>query len=169
MHRMRRALFESYVRNFIFGVEDSLVSTVGLVSGIALAGVASRTVILTGLVLIIVEAFSMAAGSFLSERSGEEFVMQKSVPPMHAIIASLIMFFSYLVSGLIPLAPYVLIEAEGVATLVSVVVTLAALGALGVVASRLSHTASAYRAIQMVVVGGAAILLGVVVGTFVGI
>jgi VIT1/CCC1 family predicted Fe2+/Mn2+ transporter len=49
-----------YLRNFIFGVEDSLVSTVGLLSGVAVAGVASRTILLTGVVLIFVEAFSMA-------------------------------------------------------------------------------------------------------------
>ena len=52
-----------YFRNFIFGVEDSLVSTVGLLSGVAIAGVPSRTILLTGVVLILVEAFSMAAGA----------------------------------------------------------------------------------------------------------
>ena len=62
----------SYFRNFIFGVEDSLVSTVGLLSGIAIADVPGHTIFLTGVVLIFVEAFSMAAGTFLSEYSAEE-------------------------------------------------------------------------------------------------
>jgi len=62
-----------YVRNFVFGVEDSLVSTVGLLSGIASAGASTATIFLTGTVLIFVEAFSMAVGSYLSEESVEEY------------------------------------------------------------------------------------------------
>lgn len=38
----------SYFRNFIFGVEDSLVSTVGLLSGVAIAGVAQRSLLAVG-------------------------------------------------------------------------------------------------------------------------
>ena len=36
-----------YAKNFIFGVEDSLVSTVGLLSGIAIAGVPRGTIFLS--------------------------------------------------------------------------------------------------------------------------
>ena len=50
-----------YIRNFIFGVEDSLVSTAGLLSGIAATGMSRPAILLTGIVLIFVEAFSMAA------------------------------------------------------------------------------------------------------------
>ena len=61
--------YSMIVRNFTFGVEDSLVSTVGLLAGIAFAGVNAGTVVLTGAVLIFVEGFSMAVGSLLSEQS----------------------------------------------------------------------------------------------------
>ena len=57
-----------FLRNTVFGVEDSLVSTVGLLSGIAATGSVSKSfILLTGIVYISVEAFSMAVGSFLSE------------------------------------------------------------------------------------------------------
>ena len=62
-----------YIRNIVFGVEDSLVSTVGLLSGIALGDIPRSTILFTGLVYIFVEAFSMAVGSFLSEESVEEY------------------------------------------------------------------------------------------------
>ena len=54
-------------------MEDSLVSTVGLLSGVAVANVPMTTILLTGLILIFVEAISMAAGSFLSEYSAEGY------------------------------------------------------------------------------------------------
>src|SRR3990167_523191 len=102
----------SYFRNFIFGVEDSLVSTVGLLSGVAIAGVERETILLTGVVLIFVEAFSMAAGSFLSESSAEEFTTQKSASGTSSLFAGSIMFASYFVAGFIPLFPYVVIAGE---------------------------------------------------------
>lgn len=85
----------SYVRNFIFGVEDSLVSTVGLLSGIAIADVGRSTILLTGMVLIFVEAVSMAAGSFLSESSAENYASKHESPLRLSVPASAIMFFSY--------------------------------------------------------------------------
>jgi len=61
-----------YLRNFIFGVEDSLVSTVGLLAGVAAAAISQSAIVTTGLVLIVVEGFSMGVGSFLTEETTEE-------------------------------------------------------------------------------------------------
>jgi len=95
-----------HLRNFVFGVEDSLVSTVGLVSGIAIAGVPKTEILLTGSILIFVEAFSMGAGSFLSERSAEEFMEEEGMSSAYSLENGAIMFFSYFVSGFIPLFNY---------------------------------------------------------------
>lgn len=81
-----------YVRNFVFGVEDSLVSTVGLLSGVAMAGVARQTIFLTGVILIFVEAFSMVVGSFFSELSAEEYEKRGYVPIHKSVAGSIIMF-----------------------------------------------------------------------------
>lgn len=163
-----RFISASYFRNFVFGVEDSLVSTVGLVSGIALAGLGSAHILMTGVVLVFVEAFSMAAGAFLSERSSEEYLRQSSVSPVRSIVAALIMFFSYLISGIIPIAPYVYFE-PGLAFTISVAGSLAALFILGAVGAQVSGTHTWSRAIQMAVVGGIAILLGIAVGQLTGL
>jgi len=63
---------DRFVREIVFGLEDSFVSTLGALTGIA-AGTGSRyVVILSGLVLIVVEALSMSAGSYLSSKSARE-------------------------------------------------------------------------------------------------
>jgi len=65
---VRRALQEE-IREVVFGLEDSLVSTLGAITGIA-AGTDNRLlVILSGFVIIAVESVSMAAGTFLSSKS----------------------------------------------------------------------------------------------------
>lgn len=60
------------IRDIIFGLEDGVVSTLGAVTGIAGATLDNRIVLLSGLVLIAVEALSMAAGTYLSAKSERE-------------------------------------------------------------------------------------------------
>ncbi|MDO8600668.1 MAG: VIT1/CCC1 transporter family protein [bacterium] len=154
-----------YIRNFIFGVEDSLVSTVGLLSGVAIAGVERHTILLTGLVLIFVEAFSMGVGSFLSEHSVEEYAAQREVSSRRSVGGAVIMFGSYLVSGFIPLAPYVLWQASS-AFWISIVFSLAALFLLGACGARLFKIGILRKGFEMLFVGGIAIGVGVFVGQF---
>jgi vacuolar iron transporter family protein len=153
----------SYLRSFIFGVEDSLVSTVGLLSGIAIAGVPQKTIFLTGVVLIFVEAFSMAAGSFLSESSVEEYVGKTDRRLSTSIQVGIVMFFSYFLSGFVPLFPYVLLPVDS-AFPVSVISSLAALFALGAWGGSISHKNLTTSALRMFIIGGVAIGVGIIVG-----
>jgi len=153
------------MRSFIFGVEDSLVATVGLVSGIASAGAPQADILLAGIVLTFVEAFSMAAGSFLSESSAQELVSSPDISVGESVRAAFIMFFSYFVTGFIVIAPYVFFP-QALAFQVSIVVALASLFALGVVSAKLSNTSVVKKGMTMVVIGGAAIVIGVVAGSF---
>ena len=154
-----------FLRNLVFGVEDGLVSTVGLLSGIAIAGVDRETIFLTGIVLIFVEAFSMAAGSFLSEASVEE--MHGGVDDTRgSVAAGAVMFASYFVAGLIPLFPY-LVFAVGKAFPLSVACSVAALFILGYWSGR--KTSSVWhKALRMALVGGLAIIVGAAAGSVVG-
>lgn len=157
----------AYFRNFIFGVEDSLVSTVGLLSGVAIAGVARETILLTGIVLIFVEAFSMAAGSFLSETSAEEFTTKREAAASRSFAAGAIMFASYFAAGFIPLFPY-LISTGDSALGYSITFSVLALFGLGLVGGMISKTSVLKSALRMAIVGGIAIAVGVTVGSFLG-
>lgn len=151
------------IRNFVFGVEDSLVSTVGLLAGIALAGVESKTIILTGIVLIFVEGFSMAVGSLLSEQSVEQYEEQKEVSLSKPALAAVVMFFSYVVAGLIPLAPYVFIFNDG-AVWLSISLTLVSLFLLGLFNAHMFRVKAFKDGLLTLGMGGLAIAVGIVVG-----
>ncbi len=155
--------FLLYTRNFIFGAEDSLVSTVGLLAGIASAGMAQKEIIVSGVVLICVEAFSMFVGSFLSERTTEESSPNYQIQKSNSLIAALIMFVSYLLCGLVPLFPYFFISIPQ-ALWWSIGVSLIALVVLGFVSAEMLRTRIFKNALRMVVIGGLAIGLGTVVG-----
>ena len=155
---MDEKIYTTYVRNFIFGVEDSLVSTVGLLSGIAVASVSTTTIALTGVVLIFVEALSMGVGSYLSEHAvaGEEGFKTSSV-------SGIIMMVSYLVAGLIPLLPYLLTQ-RPLAFWLSIGCSLFALFCLGVLSARLLKRKSLISGLRMFLLGGLAIAIGIIVG-----
>lgn len=64
------------IRELVFGLEDSLVSTLGVVVGVGAGTADAKVVMLSGVVLVIVEALSMAAGSFISSKSHREMLEQ---------------------------------------------------------------------------------------------
>lgn len=146
-----------------------MVSTVGLLSGVAIADVPRATIFLTGIVLIFVEAFSMAVGSFLSETSAAEYSAQKDVAVKYSLFGGVIMFFSYFLSGFVPLFPYIIFETKE-AFMLSIGFSLASLFILGLISAKLSNVGIFKRAVRMLLVGGVAIGVGVAVGKiFIGI
>jgi len=151
-----------YIRNIIFGIEDSLAATVGLLSGIAAENVPHETVLLTGFVYIFVEAFSMGIGSFLSEESAQEYDEVRTVSSMRAAAGGVVMFVSCVLAGLVPVIPYVLFS-TAVAFPVSIGLSLFVLSLLGFVHARLVRRKIWPRVLRMVLLGGTAILVGVVV------
>ena len=60
------------VREFVFGIQDGLMSTVGLLAGVQGATESNAVVIITGLTAMFAGAVSMAAGSYLSSSAEKE-------------------------------------------------------------------------------------------------
>ncbi len=152
-----------YLRNFVFGVEDSLVSTVGLLSGIAAVNTPRTTILLTGTVLIFVEAFSMAAGSFLTEHSVEDYLHEKSGVNRRSLRGGLAMFLSYFISGFIPLLPYLFFETP-LGLVVSIIVSLFALFILSLISAKMANVKPFRVAVRMLLIGGVAIVVGITIG-----
>ena len=153
-----------YLRTIIFGITDSLVSTVGLLAGIDVAGAPHATLALTGIVYSFVEAFSMAVGSFLSEESGEEYESRADVAEGPSILAGGIMFVTFVAASLIPLVPY-LIFTTWIALAVSIIVSILALFLVGLLSAHLAHLPLLWRGARMAILGGAAIVIGVIIGS----
>jgi len=150
---------EVYLRNLVFGVEDGLVSTVGLLSGIASANASKTSIVLSGVILILVEAMSMAAGSF----SSEESVSDRSNYKL-ALMGALIMFSAYVLAGLIPLSPYLIFATNDYA--ISVVLSLISLFFLGYFSARVKKRNQFFHGIHTFFVGGSVILVATIIGNF---
>lgn len=164
VNRKREQEQKTLFRNFIFGVEDSLVSTVGMLSGIAAADTPVDEIITAGIILIFVEAFSMGIGSFLSEDTSDMLSRKRSVSSLTIKKAAMIMFVSYFLAGLIPLSPYLLLPAH-TAESISITLSLLSLFILGGFSATFFRGNILYKALEMFILGGLATLVGIGIGS----
>jgi len=65
------------IRDLVFGMEDGLVSNLGIVLGMYVGGAPSFTIVLAGLASMLAGAFSMSAGSYLSAKAQREVYEQE--------------------------------------------------------------------------------------------
>ena len=150
-----------YFRSTVFGFQDALVSTTGIVVGIS-AGVSDKKfIILSALVAISVEALSMGAGQYLSEKSVHD------LPNNHhrddLLVGSLIMFFSYLIGGFIPILP-IFFAIPPISSILSVSFAFIGLFLLGFFKAKLFSGKIWRSALEMLTIGGLTTLIGLLVG-----
>ncbi|MDP3758625.1 MAG: VIT1/CCC1 transporter family protein [Candidatus Daviesbacteria bacterium] len=161
---MKISLHEDYFRSVMFGLQDGLVSTTGVVVGIS-AGVSDPAIIvMASFVAISVEASSMAAGEYSSEKA----VHQLDKARRHRddlIMGAGLMFFSYLFAGLVPILPF-LIFPVGAARVISIIAALISLFAIGFLKGKIVKDRPLRSATEMLIIGGLATAIGLVVGNF---
>lgn len=155
-------IHEDYLRSGLFGLQDGLVSTTGVVAGIS-AGVSDKTIIvLAALVAVSVEASSMAAGQYTSEKA----VHQLDKTGKHTdslILGAVIMFFAYFLAGLVPIVPTIILN-QPEATPISIIAALIGLFIVGYIKGKIVEHHALRSAIELLVIGGVATVIGLIVG-----
>lgn len=94
------------VRNLVFGIEDSLISTTGVLVGVAAANFQWKHILVTAIILILIEASSMAYGAFLSETSFLKHNQTQQYTTKQVMMYATTMFLSYVVVGMMLLLPF---------------------------------------------------------------
>lgn len=155
-------IHEDYLRSIIFGFQDSLVSTTGVIAGVSAGTNHKELVILAGIVTITVESLSMGAGQYMSEKA----VHQMDKTGKHTdnlYIGGVLMAFSYFLGGLVPLAPIIIFNLPLSVTL-SVFFALLGLFILGFIKAKIVKVNPFKSAVEIFILGGVATLIGLIVG-----
>lgn len=161
---MKKIKHHEYIRSVLFGVEDSLVSTTGLLVGISMGTDDKNLILLAGLVAIVIEAVSMGAGEYLSdEMVGELDKLKRNKE--NPLISGAFMFTSYLLAGLVPLLPFVFFDFP-LSIVFSVICSLSTLFLMGYIKGKIIHVRPLQSGFKILFVGGLATLLGLCVGIF---
>jgi len=155
---------KDYLRTSIFGFEDALVSTTGVVVGIS-TGIANKEfILLAASVTIAVEAISMTAGQFISERAFHQIDRARRHHDNLAV-GAFIMFLSYLIGGIIPVLPLFFMNLPEAIIFVLIFAFLG-LFTLGYVKGKIVKVSPTRSAMETIFIGGAATIIGVIAGYF---
>lgn len=131
---------EQNLREFVYGGMDGAVTTFAVVTGAAGANLGTRVILILGFANVLADGFSMAVGSYLSEKSDQDLSVSKGTSkredhesPLSASIAT---FLSFVLVGFIPLSVYTLDfifkwELRDAALIWSIILTLLAFSIVG--------------------------------------
>lgn len=159
-----KKIHEDYLRSLMFGLQDGIVSTTGVVVGIS-TGISDKNIIvLAALVAVMVEASSMAAGQYSSEKA----VHQMDKTGKHTdslLLGALIMFIAYLVGGMFSVIP-TLIFRQPEAKIIAIMFSFVGLFLIGYLKGQLVDHKPLKSAMELFIIGGVATLIGIIVGSF---
>ncbi len=160
------AVKKEYLQSSIFGFNDALVSTTGVIVGVSTGTNDKSIVILAGVVTILVEALSMGAGQYSSSKSIHQLdkIDTFKVP----VISGAIMFISYFLGGLVPLLPILLFPME-YSRDVAIIASLVGLFVLGFYKGKIVKVSPLKSALEILIIGGIATAIGIIVGNILAV
>ncbi|PIR79820.1 MAG: hypothetical protein COU25_03580 [Candidatus Levybacteria bacterium CG10_big_fil_rev_8_21_14_0_10_35_13] len=162
MGTIKEALHEDYLRSLMFGLQDGIVSTTGVVIGISIGVNNKAIIVLAALVAVMVEASSMAAGQYSSEKA----VHQMDKTGSHTdnlIVGALIMFIAYLLGGSFAIVPIIVFD-QPIARVLAIVSAFIGLFIIGYIKGYLVEHRPLRSAFELFIIGSVATTVGVVIG-----
>jgi len=63
-----------YLRDFVYGANDGIITTFAVVAGVAGADLSSAVVLIMGVANLLADGFSMSSGNYLSEKSNHDYI-----------------------------------------------------------------------------------------------
>lgn len=153
---------KEYLRSVLFGTEDSLVSTTGLLAGISMGSANTHVIILAGLVAIIIEGVSMGVGEYLSDDNMEQLDKLKRHRD-NPLMSGFLLMVSYLLAGMIPFLPIVFLPFPN-SVITSIIFAFISLFLLGYLKGKLLNISPLRSGTKILIVGGITTILGIAVG-----
>jgi VIT1/CCC1 family predicted Fe2+/Mn2+ transporter len=163
MSLMKR-INREYLRSVMFGIENSLISTVGLIAGISIGSEDKHLVILGATVAIVIEAVAMGVGEYLSDDAVQELDKIKRHPD-NSLLSGFLMMLAGSLAGLVPLAPVIFLDRPA-SLITSVALALLILFSLGYAKGMVLGSNRSRSGMKILIVGGLAVMIGAVVGFF---
>lgn len=165
---------ENNLREFVYGGMDGAVTTFAVVTGAAGANLSASVILILGFANVFADGFSMAVGSYLSEKSEQDLSVHKgdSKKADHdsPLRASVVTFISFILIGFIPLSVYTVDFIFDLKLplndmlIYSVFLTLSAFAVIGLLRARITKISKSTAVMESLGLGLAAAIISFVVG-----
>lgn len=165
---------EENLREFVYGGMDGAVTTFAVVTGAAGARLDTTVILILGFANVLADGFSMAVGSYLSEKSDQDLsnVKGDTTAEDHEspLAASIATFLSFIIVGFIPLSLYTIdyVLSLGIETntllISSVALTLLAFVGIGYLRAHITKISRGRAVLESFGLGAAAAVISFGVG-----
>jgi vacuolar iron transporter family protein len=162
-----------YIRDVIYGANDGIITTFAVVAGVTGGALSARAVLIVGVANLLADGLSMGVGNYLSIRSHEsaraaqDLPEEESLPARHGIAT----FLAFVAAGAVPLLPYLVPGLTDERFVLSILLTFAALFAVGAARSLVTVDRWWTAGIEMLALGAVVALAafgsGALIGRFV--
>ena len=148
-----RDIFRHYIRDIVYGANDGIITTFAVVAGGTGGDLSVRAVIVVGIANLIADGISMGVGNYLAIRSNESARAAVNLPEEEASPGrhGTMTFLAFGVAGALPLLPYLVGMPDFI---LSLVLTFAALFAVGAARAFVTNLRWHMAGIEMLGLGG---------------
>jgi VIT1/CCC1 family predicted Fe2+/Mn2+ transporter len=147
-----------YIRDLVYGANDGIITTFAVVAGVEGGSLSHTAVLVVGVANLAADGLSMAVSNFLGIRSNESARAAQDLPEEEAHPAKhgLATFVAFVLAGAVPLVPYAVPGLRDEGFLLSTVLTLATLFAVGAARATVTVDRWPRAGIEMLVLGAIA-------------
>ena len=155
-----RAFGHRYIRDIVYAANDGIVTTFAVVAGVTGANLDSSAVLVLGVANLAADGFSMACGNYLGIKSERQTKLQEDYDDgkesRSAAKHGAVTWLSFIFAGIVPLISFMLSRPVQQSFWASVVLTAAALFAVGALRTSVTKHAWCRSGFEMLFIGGLA-------------
>jgi VIT1/CCC1 family predicted Fe2+/Mn2+ transporter len=164
-----------FLRDIIFGVHDALLTNIGIITGFVAALQENHLILLAAIIDVVISAFAMAFGTYLSRTSESDYLKGQLDAKAHAdledvmanpIVAAVVMWFTYVISGSIPLIPFMFGLLPQDAVRYATVLALIVFFIVGYLKGAITRTNRWLSGLQFLLFGSIAATVGYFIGIY---
>jgi VIT1/CCC1 family predicted Fe2+/Mn2+ transporter len=166
----KRTQWSSYLDEAVYGANDGIITTFAVISGATGASLGNEAIIILGLANLVADGFSMGTSSFLAIRTEEDVsktkhFFKRSTSDVYR--RSLTTFGAFVLIGILPLLPFLILNTAGNEFLISSVATAGAFFVVGGARTIVTKRGFFISGMEVLLVGGIAAALAYGTGYFV--
>ena len=164
-----------FIRDIVFGVHDALLTNIGIVTGFVAALQDTRLIILTVVIDVVISAFAMSFGTYLSRTSESDYLKGQLTDEDHQsvenvlanpVTAAVVMWITYVLTGMIPLLPFLFNLSATEALRVAIILSLLVFFGVGAFKGYATATSPWRGGLQFLAFGSVAAVIGYVIGQY---
>lgn len=153
----------SYLSEFVYGGIDGIITTFSIIAGSEGGSLVRKVILILGISNVLSDGFSMGVSRYVSSKTE---IQQGMLSGKNAVISSFVTFLSFVIIGMIPILPFLLLNKE-IAKKTSLILALITFFSIGYIKGYIIKDSPLKNGLEVLSIGIIAALISYIVGHYV--